>query len=179
MTPHAGSTGSDAKLDPVRWPQPPRRGTVLRAVLVAALLITAAGVLYGRDEGAGCSSFPAPLGAGSGPPPTPAASLPARDRLALPTGLVGVPVRLAEPTTVAVVTAGDRVDLLATRPSGSAGAGQTTLLAASALVLGTLDGADADPVAGSALLYLALSPDQARKVVGVPENVRFGVIVRP
>lgn len=178
MTRHVGSTGSDAKLDPLRWPRPPRRGTVLRAALVAALLITAAGVLYGRDDGGACSGSPAPA-AGSGPPPTPAASLPVPGRLALPPGLVGVPVRLAEPTTVAVVAAGDRVDLLATRPSGTAGSGQPTLLAASALVLGTLDAADADPVAGSALLYLALSPDQARNVVGMPENVRFGVIVRP
>ncbi|MCG5470520.1 flagellar biosynthesis protein FlgA [Micromonospora sp. LAH09] len=93
--------------------------------------------------------------------------------LPLPSGAVGVPVRLAEPAALAVAHPGTRVDLLAATPAGAGT--EATLLAPAALVLDVL-GADATD--GSAALYLALRPDQAKRAVGLPEGTRFAIVVR-
>jgi len=85
-----------------------------------------------------------------------------------------VPIRLAEPAALAVVRPGARVDLLAA-PPGGAGAAEATVLAPRALVLDVLGAGATD---GSAALYLALSPDQAQRAVGLPEGSRFAIVVR-
>jgi len=160
----------EGSLRPVRWRGLPRGGTLLRVVLVAALLGLAAAVL---QTPAGC-----PPGAASAPPaPAAPSSSPAdgrpNDALPLPGGSVGVPVRLAEPAALAVLRPGARVDLLVV-PAGTA-AGEATLLAPRALVL---DVVGAGAVDGSSALYLALRPEQAQRAVGVPEGSRFAVVVR-
>ncbi|GAA4695599.1 flagellar biosynthesis protein FlgA [Phytohabitans rumicis] len=139
----------DPKLDPVRRP---RGRTLFRLALVAALLLTAVGVLYAREP-ARCL----PAVAQSTPPPT----VDAGGRLAVPADAVGVPVRLAEPALLGLVRAGDQVDLLAS----------SALVAPRALVLGVV-GADG-------AILLALTPERARAVVGLPEGTRFGILVRP
>lgn len=151
-------------LDPVRRPRLPRGRTLLRTGLIAAFLLTAVAALFARDP----ASLPCP------PPPPPAAvaaapSVDASGRLAVPPGVVGVPVRLAEPAVLALVHSGDRVDLLAA--SGTAPTRESALLAHDALVLGVV------PADGAVLL--ALDPGRARAIVGLPDGTRFGVIVRP
>ncbi|GAB2946891.1 hypothetical protein GCM10027280_39630 [Micromonospora polyrhachis] len=184
-------------LRPSRWATLPRRATLLRTALVAALLALAAGILYAQETRQSCPAA-VPAAGGSGPgasPPTsgsdtrvgPAnggpgpelAPTPVPDRLAVPIGTVGVPVRLAEPAALAVVHPGARVDLLAV-PGGTGSAARSsepTLLAARALVLDVIGSAPAAD--GTSALYLALPPDQANRVVGMPEDVRFSIIVRP
>ncbi|WFF02766.1 flagellar biosynthesis protein FlgA [Micromonospora sp. WMMD964] len=214
-------------LRPLRRFTMPGGHTLLRAVLVTALLGLAAAVLHtppgcppsaasspasagadgtnGPVDGGGSASAddsPSPDAARSteanesgsskpdesatdgggngGPPPTGPAG---EDRTAtgdgpvrplpLPTGAVGVPIRLAEPAALAVARPGTRVDLLAATPD-RAGA-DAALLAPAALVLDVL-GADATD--GSTALYLALRPDQAQRAVGLPEGTRFAVVVR-
>ncbi|NYH44837.1 hypothetical protein HNR22_004564 [Micromonospora jinlongensis] len=93
--------------------------------------------------------------------------------LPLPSGAVGVPVRLAEPAALAVARPGTRVDLLAATPGGAGT--EATLLAPAALVLDVLG---ADVTDGSSALYLALHPDQAKRAVGLPEGTRFAIVVR-
>jgi hypothetical protein len=151
---------------------------VARTALVAALLLTAAAVLY-DTPGAPPSATPAPSAssappAGSAPPAVPMASspIPATDRTApeslpIPAGAVGVPVRVFDPATLAVLRPGDRVDLLAT-------ADETTRIATASLVLAVPATADEQ----QAVVYLAVSPAEARKVVASPPGVRFAVIVR-
>ncbi|MFF5177332.1 flagellar biosynthesis protein FlgA [Micromonospora sp. NPDC000316] len=94
--------------------------------------------------------------------------------LPLPSGAVGVPIRLAEPAALAVVRPGARVDLLAA-PPGGADAAEAILLAPRALVLDVLGAGATD---GTAALYLALRPDQAQRAVGLPEGSRFAIVVR-
>ncbi|HEX7743639.1 MAG TPA: hypothetical protein VF462_00020 [Micromonosporaceae bacterium] len=95
--------------------------------------------------------------------------------LPIPHGLVGVPVRLAEPAAADVVRPGGRVDLLAL-PVGTARTTveQPTVLASAALVLDVLTGGGDAPAA----LVLALEPAQARRAVGQPETTRFAVVLR-
>ncbi|MFG2053752.1 flagellar biosynthesis protein FlgA [Micromonospora sp. NPDC048930] len=164
----------EESLRPVRWRGLPRGGTLLRVALVAMLLGLAAAVL---STPAGCP----PPGAGAvsaTPHPTrsPATpdSGPSPGALPLPSGSVGVPIRLAEPAALAVLHPGARVDLLVV-PAGGA-AGEATLLAPRALVLDVVGAAGA--VDGSSALYLALRPEQAQRAVGVPEGSRFAVVVR-
>ncbi|MEV4500021.1 flagellar biosynthesis protein FlgA [Micromonospora arborensis] len=97
----------------------------------------------------------------------------ARNPLPLPSGAVGLPVRLAEPATLAVVRPGARVDLLSAAPDGADT--EATLLAPAALVLDVLGDGASD---GSSALYLALRPDQAKRAVGLPEGTRFAIVVR-
>jgi hypothetical protein len=95
----------------------------------------------------------------------------AAGRPSVPNGTVGLPIRLAEPTALTLVRAGDRVDLL----SVDASDGHTEAVADRALVLG-VTGAD-DPTAGG--LLLALRPADAHRAVGVPERTRFAILLRP
>ena len=179
-------TANEGSLRPVRWRGLPRRGTLLRLALVAALLGLAAAVLQSPDA---CppgptADAPAPSavpGAGPDGDGDPADGTPGRastrpDRavggaLPLPSGSVGVPVRLAEPAALAVLSPGSRVDLLVV-PEESA---EVTLLASRALVL---DVVGADQVDGSSALYLALPPEQAQRTIGMPAGSRFAVVVR-
>ncbi|RKN23786.1 flagellar biosynthesis protein FlgA [Micromonospora musae] len=187
-------TGTATALRPLRRPRLPRRGTLLRAALVAGLLGLAAAVLHTPP---GCSPPPASAPAPSTPRPGPgdspapsAAAVPglpterdtipatsdphrAEGRLPIPAGSVGVPIRLAEPAALAVVRPGAHVDLLAAPADGRGAA--PSLLASGALVLDVVGAGETD---GSAALYLALDPDQARRTVGQPEGSRFAVVVR-
>jgi hypothetical protein len=194
----------EPRLDPVRWPGAVRRGWVIRAGLVAVLLATAATILYAAEPAPeGCAETraspassppggrsPAQGAVASGGAPTsgsrpavPApgaaepvagAAVPFEERLPLPAGSVGVTVSLAEPATLAVVRPGDRVDLL-TVPTAT----QSPLTVANAaLVLATAGGTpDGAPVAPGAV-YLALTPQQARRTVALQARVRFAVVVR-
>jgi hypothetical protein len=80
-------------------------------------------------------------------------------------------VRLAEPAALAMVRAGDRVDLLSVDNAG----GRATPVAEAATVL-AVSGTD-EPTAGG--LLLALRPAEARRAVGAAEQTRFAVLIRP
>jgi hypothetical protein len=159
----------EQSLRPVRLPGRPRTATVLRAAVVAALLTVAAGVLYSQEPPS-CPSAPAAAGVTAAGPTSAAPARP----LPIPKGLVGVPVRLAEPAALAAVRPGGRVDLLAVPAPASRGAsGQPGVVAPSALVLDVLD-VESD----AAALLLALDPAQARRTVALPDTTRFAVILR-
>ncbi|SBT51594.1 flagellar biosynthesis protein FlgA [Micromonospora auratinigra] len=159
----------DESLRPVRWRVLPRGGTLLRATSVAVLLGLAATVLATPEGCPRSGPAPATPGPTADPPPkAPTGALP------LPSGSVGVPVRLAEPAALAVLRPGARVDLLLVPPGGAAG--EPTLLATRALVLDVVGPAGA--LDGSSALYLALRPEQAQRAVGTPEGSRFAVVVR-
>lgn len=208
------------RLDQVRWPGRLRRAALARLALFTALLVTAAGLLYGGTPQARCpaggTAVPAPA-ATPGPatpghvtpgPATPghatpdlagaddagpeanggtanggrerhtdaaaerAATGPAQHRAAMPAGTVGVVVALAEPATLAVLRAGDRVDLLTVAAAGG-DQPAPVVVARGAVVLATPGSADAAPGA----LYLALPPGQARAVVALQPTARFAVLV--
>jgi hypothetical protein len=154
------------RLDPVSRLRLPRRATTIRAALVTVLLLTAAGVLYARDDPA-----PAPVPAHADPPATAAPEPdPTPDpaaRLPIPDGLVGVTVPLGDPASLAMLRPGDRVDLLAIPAAG----GDPVPLADAAAVLAV------DPAA--AALLLALTPEQGRAAVSASTTGTFAVIVRP
>ncbi|GAB3144125.1 hypothetical protein GCM10027290_21790 [Micromonospora sonneratiae] len=176
-------------LRPARWPVLPRGAALLRMTLVAALLALAAGVLYAREPSPSSCPASKPTTGPSGTTPDPASKnstsenstsedpAAAPGRLAVPAGTVGVPVRLAEPAALTIVRPGVRVDLLAVSSAGGGAGGspEPTLVASRALVLDVLGGAAAD---GTSALYLALPPEQAQRAVGMPEGVRFMIIVR-
>jgi hypothetical protein len=92
-------------------------------------------------------------------------------RAAPPSGTLGVPVRLAEPTALALLRPGDRVDLLSVGGSG----GTTTPVAEGATVLAV--SGIGDPTAGG--LLLALRPAEARRTIGADPRTRFAVLIRP
>lgn len=165
MRPHHLSPS--ARLGPVRRLPLPRRGTLLRLAGVASLLVTAAALAYGGDPP---PAAPAPPTASPTAPGAPATGDgPAADavRLPVPAELVGVPVPLGDPTALAVLRPGDRVDLFSVPPSG----GRPVPLAEGALVL-AVD-------AAAATLFVALTPAQAHEVIAVPGAMRFALLVRP
>jgi hypothetical protein len=88
----------------------------------------------------------------------------------VPPGRVGVPVRLAEPTALALLHPGDRVDLLRVDGAGHG----TTAVATGAPVL-DITGAG-DPTMGG--LLLALRPTEAERAV-VSAGHGFAVLIRP
>lgn len=162
------------------WPGRPRRGTVVRAVLVTALLALAFGALYASPADGPCPADSRPARPPEAPlaPPADAAPPDTTGRLPLPVGAVGVPVRLTEPAALAFVSPGSRVDLLvvpATAAGTGTGAGRPGLLASGALVLDVVRPEATD---GSAAAYLALQPDQAHRTVSMPTDVRFVIVVR-
>jgi hypothetical protein len=96
----------------------------------------------------------------------------------VPAGSVGVPIRLADPSTLGLVRPGNRVDLL--RVGGS-----SPPVATSALVLEVGD--TGDPTTGS--LLLALTRAEAEQVVAAQGSLTqggasapgpgFAVLIRP
>ncbi len=167
------------RLDPVRWPFG-RRGLMSRLAAVAALLLAALALVHPGESSGICSDSrpPGPHAptAPAGVVASPGAVSPSDDvspapagRPRLPGGTVGVAVTPADPAVLGLLRAGDRVDLLAVRPGDA-----PTAVAEGALVLAAPAPADA----GGAL-YLALPPDRAREIVGLPGTVRFAVLVRP
>jgi hypothetical protein len=177
----ADGTRAGHRLDPVRWPGAARRGAVGRAFAVAVLLVVAAGVLYAGGPAATCPARPA--GPAPGDPAAtrapggvgvPEAGEPAsgdagpRGRLELPAGTVGVAVTPADPAILGMLRPGDRVDVLSVAPGGD-----TSTLAAAALVVAP----GREPAGGA--LYLALPPEQARRIIGLPATARLAVLSRP
>jgi hypothetical protein len=178
-----------ARLDPVRW-RLPGRAVTLRTLVVSVLLVVAAGALYvGYAGGVPAGTCAAPKLAGSGPasPTAAGAPPPTSGRLPVPPGRVGVPVRLAEPATAAILRTGDRVDLLAVPSSGSPTAVGTdaVVLALGAASTGGLPGRDQSPDSGEAttssagVVVLALTPAEATRTVGLALDAHLAVIVRP
>jgi hypothetical protein len=187
-----GRGRAEPRLDPVRWARP-GNGTLIRLAAVAVLLGAGATVAWSRTPGCVPPDHPrasttvrttAAGSPGDGLAPAgsptadagPAGAGPIGDRSAaprpvLPAGTVGVPVRLAEPAALALVRAGDRVDLLSVDTAG----GQATPVAEAAVVL-AVSGTE-DPTAGG--LLLALRPAEARRAVGAAERTRFAVLIRP
>lgn len=183
----------EGRLDPVRWRRP-GRGMLIRLTAVAALLATAAAVSWSHPQSCGpptgaAAGSPAPSSAAAAPPSdaqagtagngqdgagtTQAADSAAGGQagpLAMPSGSVGVPVRLAEPTALALVRPGNHVDLLRLDDE----AGGTTAVATAALVL-NVTGAS-DPTTGG--LLLALTPAEARLAVATPKH-GFAIVIRP
>src|SRR5690606_15181029 len=120
-----------ASFDPIGRLRFPRRTTTLRAVVVAVLLVTAAGVLHsggsaGDRPGAagtpptapagtpGATGTPVPVAGvlGTVPAGGPLSQLPeewtAQERVPVPDGTVGVPLALPEPGALAMLRPGDR-----------------------------------------------------------------------
>ena len=158
-----GSSSRDGgRLDPVRW-RSPARGLLLRLAAVAILLGTAALVSWSPPASCDPPTYAVPA-VSSGPPSA------QPEAQTVPTGSLGVPVRLSDPAALALVEPGHRVDLL--RVDGSDGS--TTPVAESALVLQVT--ARDDPTAGG--LLLALSPTQAQHAVAAPGQ-SFTVLIRP
>src|SRR3954453_15989162 len=131
---------AEPRLDPVRWRRP-GPGLLIRLSAVAALLATASAVAWWQpptcapapDAAPPRRRTPGPATAVSTTPSGDGAVAPARIRASgVPSGSVGVPVRLAEPTALTLVHPGDRVDLLRMDDAG----GGTPAVAAAALVLG-------------------------------------------
>ncbi|WP_307873138.1 hypothetical protein [Paractinoplanes ovalisporus] len=145
----------------MRWRRP-APGTLLRLAAVAILLGFA--VLAFRSPPPACEPPTYTV-----PARSPSASAPAEPQT-VPSGSVGVPVRLADPATLALVEAGNRIDLLRLDESD----GSTTPVAESALVL-QVTGSD-DPTTGG--LLLALAPDEAERAVAGPGQ-SFAVLIRP
>lgn len=178
-----------ARLDPVRW-RLPGRAAALRIVAVSVLLVVAAGALYtSYSGGVPAGSCAAPGSDGSRPASANAAKTPpsTSGRLPVPPGRVGVPVRLAEPATAAVLRTGDRVDLLAVPPGGSPTAVGTdaVVLGLGATPTGGLPGRDPAPDSGevgagsAGVVVLALTPAEATRTVGLALDTHLAVIVRP
>ncbi|GID25188.1 hypothetical protein [Paractinoplanes brasiliensis] len=178
----------DGRLDPVRWRRP-ATGMVLRLAVVVFLLCSAALVSWSSSDPCGNGPLAAAggengmqaakgdrgrPGAQAGPgkePATPSAATPGGISVQpVPSGSVGVPVRLADPAALALVQAGNRVDLLLLDESG----GGATPVAGSALVL-QVTRSD-DPAIGG--LLLALTPDEAKHAVAGPGQT-FAVLIRP
>ena len=170
------SRNRSERLDPVGW-RPPSRGTLLRLGAITILLATAAVLIWSGPEAAPCATPAAsktiPPSAGASPAPgrtvSGGSSDPSDGRPGIPDGTVGVPVRLADPTALALVHPGNRVDLLRVDAEGD-----STPVASAALVL-DVTGAD-DPTTGG--LLLALGADQAAKAVAAPGR-GFAILIRP
>jgi hypothetical protein len=157
---------------------PLRRGAA-RWAAVALLLALAAGVLYSSPEPGGvavpCAETPPgpattqPVGA------QPEASRPpAVAPLAIPAGMTGVTVRLADPAVAAVLRAGSRVDLTTTMSPGGAAMSPGEPALAGVLVLAVVPGVAFDEP-GAAALLVAVPDNQA---FGRPNGTEYQVVVR-
>lgn len=173
--------GTRTGLEPAGRMRAARRATVLRAAIVAALLLTALAASYGlgRPAAPDRTAAPGPTAAhqtatadqtaaatSTSPPESPgplATSTDGTARLPVPPGMVGVPVPMGAPPTLAMVRAGDEVDLLNVPDTG-----EPMTVAEHARVLG-VDRADA-------AVLLALTPEQAHRTVAA--SGRFAVLIR-
>jgi hypothetical protein len=191
------SSAREPRLDPVRWRRP-GRSALFRWAIVAALMATAA-VMMWRGPGTCEPSCPPAAGRSSPgssqvtpavrdpthPPPVSAGSTGgsgsvsgaeslggpgSAGRSVVPPGLVGVPIRPAEPTALKLLHPGDRVDVFSVPEPGKS----PQAIATAALVLG-LTGAD-DPTTGG--LLLAVTPAEARRTVTTPPG-GYAVLLRP
>jgi hypothetical protein len=167
LMPRKDPAGADERLDPVRWRRP-GRGTLVRWAAAAALLFTAAAVLWLQPTGC-VTPTTVSQPSGSASPAASASGAPGTTR-PIPPGSVGVPVRLADPTALTVVKPGNRVDLL--RIDGDRD--RTVAVANAALVL-EVTGAE-DPATGG--LLLALGPDEAQLALAVTGR-GFAIMIRP
>lgn len=158
----------DGRLDPVRRRRP-SRGTLLRLAAVAVLLATAAVASWSPASPA--QSCADKTGAAADPPISSAAAPPSPRATAgaVPPGSVGVPIRLADPTALSLVRAGNKVDLLRVDDTGDA-----TAIAAAALVLRVTN--PGDPTTGG--LLLALTPTEAQHAVAGGGH-GFAIVIRP
>lgn len=157
------SSGADERLDtPRRWLPFPRRATLLRAVAVAALLCLAAGVLLLDGSGPPAAVPPSPAVPSPVVAPDPAA----------PPGTVGLPLRLRDAGVVSVVHAGQRVDVLAGAERGRG----AEVLATGVLVLRA--SARGEAPEDGALLYLAVTAEQAARLAGIRTETHITVTVR-
>ena len=153
------SPSADERLDAPRRLLPGlRRPALLRAAAVAALLCLAAGVLF-LDGPRPAPVVPPPSRASAAVPVTPPPPT-------APAGTVGLPLRLADAGVVAVVRVGQRVDVLA----------DGRVLATDVLVLRAIARGEA-PEEG-ALLYLAVTAEQAARVAAVRTDTPITVTVR-
>jgi hypothetical protein len=154
---YSPSAPADERLDPPRLRLPwPRRATLAPAAAVAALLCLAAGVLLLGDA-----------------EPRPATRPPVASSTAAPVappGTVGLPLRIRDAGVLRVVRPGRRVDVLAAVEGGA------ELLATGVLVLRADAGGDA-PEDG-ALLYLAVTAEQAARLAGFTTEAHLTVTVR-
>jgi len=183
---------AEARLDPVRWRRP-GRGSLIRLASITALLVTAVLILWSGPET--CAPPPTPAAGSTAARSAAAASQNAiahgqdsarpspvdsggrseeaaggSSRATVPAGTVGVAVRLAEPTALALIHPGDRVDLLRVGDDIH----EPSAVAAAALVL-SVTGAD-DPTTGG--LLVALTPAEAATAVAQPGR-GFAVLIRP
>jgi hypothetical protein len=159
---------ADERLDAPRWRLPVvRYAALIRVAVVAALLCVAAAVLI-------FDVSPAPVARSVRPARGPAGAARARSavRPVAPPGTVGLPLRIPDAGVVTVVRPGQRLDVLA----GTAEGRPAQVLAANVLVLRATARGDA-PEDG-ALLYLAVSPEQATRVAGVSRDTQLTVTVR-
>ncbi|MCO8272506.1 hypothetical protein M1L60_18080 [Actinoplanes sp. TRM 88003] len=152
-------TGGDGRLDPVRWRRP-ARGPLLRLAAVATLLGIAALTAWSPPPTCDPPAYTVSVSGPASPPASPV----------VPTGSMGVPVRLSDPAALALVAPGNRVDLLRHDEAD----GSTTPVAESALVLRVT--APDDPTTGG--LLLALAPVDAPRAVAGPGQ-SFSVLIRP
>jgi hypothetical protein len=174
--------GEAHRLDPVRL-RPSRLRPLIRYAVVAALLTLAAGTLFldppsGTAKPAACRT----RGADAKPSRQPAPGTGDRPAaLPVPSGLVGVPVQLAEPATAGVLRPGDRIDLIA-RTAGvesaePGDAAEDVVLARDVLVLSVDLSPDRSP--DEVVLYVAMARDRARDVARTAPSVPLGITVRP
>jgi len=102
---------------------------------------------------------------GNRPPERAVPDWPGDGRLPIPAGMVGVPVRLADPAGLALLRPGDRVDLFAVADEGA-----PVPLAAGVTVL-AVD-------AGAAALLVALAEPEGRAVVAAGTRAGFAITIR-
>jgi len=165
-----GRTRREPRLDPVRWRRP-GRSALLRTAVVAALVATAALLTWTGPGSPGPPTSAEPARSpGRADPATSAPTAGDGARPAVPPGLIGVPIRLAEPTALKLIHPGDHVDVFRVSETGD----RPAAIATSALVLG-VTGAE-DPTTGG--LLLALTPTEARRTVTSPAG-GYAVLIRP
>jgi Flp pilus assembly protein CpaB len=97
-------------------------------------------------------------------------------------GSVAAPVRVADAGEVALVRPGSRVDVLATRTTGSsgeAGADEAAVTVARAAVVLSVPQGSASTVADGGLVVLAVPAATARALAGAAASDRVSLVLRP
>lgn len=162
-----GRRSATERLDaPRTWLPAWRARTLLRLGLVCVLLLTAAAALALDPGGERAAEHGQPPTATSGP----CAATPGGP----PHGTVGFPLRLSDPAVLAVVRAGQRVDILVRADPSDAAAGSAVRVAENLPVLRTVGTAGAP----DGVLYLAASPQQAGDLASIEASAKISVTVR-